>query len=50
MSHYHGNKISGSQQRGALATTTAISMGKKNRVYISETTNLHVHHAFLCIS
>ena len=52
MSRYHGSKISGSQQKGALATTMATAMrtAKMNRFTISKTTNLHVHHTFLYIS
>ena len=48
-SRYHGSKISGSQQKGALATmmATAMKTTKKNRFTISKTTNLHLHHAFM---
>ena len=48
-SRYHSSKISGSQQKEALATimATAMKTAKKNRFTISKTTNLHVHHAFM---
>ena len=48
-SRYHSSKISGSQQKGALATimATAMKTAKKNRFTISKTTNLHMHHAFM---
>ena len=50
--HYHGSNISGSQQWGAYATmmATAMRMAKKESVYISKTTTLYVHNAFLYIS
>ena len=50
-SRYHGREILGSQQKEAKATTTATATtaAKKQWVYSSKTTNLHVHHAFLYI-
>ena len=48
-SRYHGNKLFGSQQKGAYTTTKvkATRTANKQYVYINETTTLHVHHAFL---
>ena len=48
ITRYHGSNISGSQQWGAEATTTvtATRTAKKQLVYISKATTLHVYHAF----
>ena len=52
ITRYHGSNISGSQQWGAepTMTVTATRTAKKQLVYISKATTLHVYHAFLYIS
>ena len=48
MSHYHGSKISGSQQSNDNSDSNKITV-QKQKVYVSKTTTLRMHHAFLYI-
>ena len=45
-----GHPIDNSRELKATTTATATRTAKKLQVFISKTTTLHVHHAFLYIS